>query len=97
MKLAHLKETLRTKLGHTRLWTLCLAVVVPLSGIFGLLGYWPMAVVLVLSLLPLCLLHGRRTVKDLHEDGNAYKGIRALAHPLVPFILLMPVWLLMFD
>jgi len=83
--------------GNLRLLTLCVAVVVPLFVLFSLLGYWQMAAVLAVCLVPLCLLHGRKTLKDLHADGNAYKGIRALAHPVVPFVLLMPVWLLMFD
>ncbi|MGY6553503.1 MAG: hypothetical protein ACXIUM_03165 [Wenzhouxiangella sp.] len=77
--------------------TLCAAVIVPLFVLFSLLGYWPMAVVLAVCVLPLCLLHERKTLKAMHEDGDTYKGIRALAHPVVPFILLMPVWLLMFD
>jgi hypothetical protein len=92
-----LLQQFKDRVGNLRLLTLCVAVVVPLFVIFALAGYWQMAAVLALCLVPVCLLHGLKTLRALHEDGNAYKGIRALAHPVVPFILLMPVWLLMFD
>ncbi len=91
------QQKLKTLIGRVRLINLCIAVVVPLFVAFALVGYWQMAAVLALCLVPVCILHGGKTIQALHEDGNAYKGLRALAHPVVPFVLLMPVWLMLFD
>ena len=58
-------------------------------------GYF--ALFFALSVLPISILHGRRELKEFHQDNKKYKGWLILTYPPIIFFFLVlthKMWLL---
>lgn len=52
-------------------------------------GYVEFFVILLISILPLNLMHGSRSLKDIHQDKDTYRGWRLMIYPPVIYGVLM--------
>lgn len=54
-----------------------------------LFGYIEFFIILLLSILPLNSMYGSRSLKELHQDENTYRGWRVMIYPPLIFGVLM--------
>lgn len=54
-----------------------------------LFGYIEFFIILLLSILPLNLMYGSRSLKEIHQDKNTYRGWRVMIYPPLIFGVLM--------
>jgi membrane protein implicated in regulation of membrane protease activity len=52
-------------------------------------GYVEFFVILLISILPLNLMYGSRSLKDIHQDKDTYRGWRLMIYPPVIYGVLM--------
>ncbi len=52
-------------------------------------GYIEFFIILLLSILPLNLMYGSRSLKEIHQDKNTYRGWRFVIYPPLIFGVLM--------
>jgi|GEM_PF-2397452 len=65
-------------------------LVLLMSAIWAVLfGYVEFFVILLIFILPLNLMYGSRSLKEIHQDKNTYRGWRSMIYPPLIFSVLM--------